>query len=41
MMTARKIGRRTTRGKEESGQLTTMALGQPQLASWAESVKQK
>jgi hypothetical protein len=29
MMTARKIERRTTRGKEESGWQTTMALGPP------------
>jgi hypothetical protein len=28
-MTARKIERRTLRGKEESGRQTTMALGQP------------
>jgi hypothetical protein len=29
MMTARKIKRRNTRGKEESGRQTAMALGQP------------
>jgi hypothetical protein len=29
MMTARKIKRQTTRGKEESGRQTTTALGQP------------
>ncbi len=41
MMTACEIERRTTRGKEESGRKTTTALGQPQLASRAESMIEK